>query len=166
MRHILRATESAFVGLSALCTAGFLVVVVLQVVYRYILELPLTWSEEAARSLFVWAAFLAAAVCLGRQNNFSIAIIADALQPRMRRVLEIVGVVLTLVFTLLMIRYGFTAAWRFRWIRSPVLPISQGLIYSVIPLAGLYGLVHLLPRLVAIIKDGSGHPPSPPTVDV
>ena len=75
MLKFLRVTEIIYLSLSALCTAGFLVVVSLQVFYRFVLELPFVWSEEAARYLFVWAAFLGAAVAIGRREHFSITLL-------------------------------------------------------------------------------------------
>ena len=51
----------------------------LQVFFRYVLEEPLPWSEELARYLFVWAALLAAAVTVGRNDKFTISILAERL---------------------------------------------------------------------------------------
>ena len=59
--------------LSALCarltvllsiglTAGFLFCLVLQIVARYVFNAPLSWTEEAAVFLFVWAMLLLASV--------------------------------------------------------------------------------------------------------
>ena len=42
-----------------------LVVVTLQVWYRFVLNDPLAWSEELARYLFVWSSFIGSAVGYG-----------------------------------------------------------------------------------------------------
>ena len=65
------------VGVAAIFSAGFFVCVLVQVFYRYVLEAPLPWTEELARYLFVWAAMLAAAVSVGRNDQFNIPMFAD-----------------------------------------------------------------------------------------
>ena len=46
------------------------VIVFLQVVFRYIWDAPLGWSEEVSRFLFVWVTFLAAANLVGLASMF------------------------------------------------------------------------------------------------
>ena len=49
---------------------------------------------------------------------------------------------------------GMAMSWRMGGALSPVLPISQGLVYAVIPLSALYMFVHLLARLVTLLRAG------------
>ncbi len=157
MRQLLRATEILFLGAAALCTAGFLVVVSLQVFCRFVLEVPLIWSEETARYLFVWGAFLAAAVAIGRRDHFTISILVGSLSTRGQRRLDLLSLVLVIVFCLLLIWFGSVMSWRFLHINSPIVPVSQGLVYAAIPLCGLYGVLHLTVRLVSVLRR-----PEPP----
>jgi TRAP-type C4-dicarboxylate transport system permease small subunit len=152
MRHLLRATEILYLGASALCTAGFLVVVSLQVFCRFVLEVPLIWSEEAARYLFVWGAFLGAAVAIGRRDHFTISILVGSLSDRGQRLLDLLSLVLVIVFCLLLIWFGTVMSWRFIRIDSPIIPVSQGLVYAAIPLCGLYGVLHVTARLASVLK--------------
>lgn len=49
----------------------FLVVVLsLQVLFRYVLQLPLSWSEEAARFALVWLSMTAGAIAVYRADHF------------------------------------------------------------------------------------------------
>ncbi|MDA8226350.1 MAG: TRAP transporter small permease subunit, partial [Desulfitobacterium hafniense] len=41
-------------------TAVMSVIILAQVIFRYVLEAPLPWSEEVARYLMVWGTFLGA----------------------------------------------------------------------------------------------------------
>jgi TRAP-type C4-dicarboxylate transport system permease small subunit len=163
MRHLLRATEVLYLSMSALCTAGFLLVVCFQVFYRFVLEIPLIWSEEAARYLFVWAAFLGAAVALGRRDHFSISMLVVSLSSRHRKLLDIVALLLTIAFCLLLVWFGSIMSWRFIHINSPIIPISQGLVYAVIPLCGLYGVLHLTAGLASAREDPAPSQSEPPS---
>jgi len=55
-----------------------------------------------------------------------------------------------------MIWFGSKMSLRFLYINLPIIPISQGFIYSVIPLSGLYGVLHLVVLLRSILSNGPG----------
>ena len=148
VRRLLRWSDRLFLGTAALFSAIYLTAICLQVLYRYVLELPSPWTEEMARYLFVWSAFLAAAVSVGRDDQFFIPAFIERLPPRPRRMLQVAIDILQLGFALVMVRYGSIMADRMMMARSPVLPIPQGVAYMVIPIAGLYMAVHLLCRLL------------------
>jgi TRAP-type transport system small permease protein len=146
--RLLRWSDHLFLGLAGGLSAIYLVAISLGVFYRYVLELPLAWTEELAEYLFVWSAFLAAAVSVGRSDQFHVPLLIDSLRPKARRVLRVAIDLLELAFSIVMIRFGFEMANRMMIARSPVLPIPQGVAYLVIPIAGLYMAVHLTCRLV------------------
>ncbi len=145
---VLRWSDRLFLSLAGGLSAIYLVAIALGVFYRYVLELPLAWTEELAEYLFVWSAFLAAAVSVGRGDQFVVPLLIEHLSSKARRVLRIAIDLLELGFAIVMIRFGFQMANRMMMARSPVLPIPQGVAYLVIPIAGLYMAVHLTCRLV------------------
>ncbi len=58
--------------------------VLAQVVFRYVLNDPLVWSEELARLAFVWVAMLAWSLGLRRRSHIAVTVFGDAL-PRVPR---------------------------------------------------------------------------------
>jgi len=130
--------------------------IVAQVVFRYLLEFPLPWTEEVARYSFIWASFLATSVIVGRGEHFSIDFLLEALSPRPRWSVRIVSITLCLIFAMLMIYYGARWSWRLMIGTSPILEIPQGLVYSIIPLAGLHMALHLICQLVFAIRNLRG----------
>jgi TRAP-type C4-dicarboxylate transport system permease small subunit len=147
-KRVLRWTDWLFLGTAALFSAVYLTAIALQVLYRYALELPSPWTEEMARYLFIWSAFLAAAVSVGRDDQFLIPLFIDMLPPRPRRLLHIFIDLLQLTFAVIMVRFGSIMSERMMMARSPVLPMPQGVAYLVIPIAGAYMAVHLICRLL------------------
>jgi TRAP-type C4-dicarboxylate transport system permease small subunit len=154
VRAFLRWSDRIFLGIAGLLSAGFLVSISLQVLFRYVLELPLPWTEELSRYMFVWAALIAAAVSVGRNDQFVIPILYDHLPAAVQRALDILIQLLAFAFAAIMVWYGFQMADRLMMAGSPVLPIPQGTVYLVIPIAGLYMAVHILGRLAARIVGG------------
>ena len=83
-----------------ICVAAMVTIILTQVVFRYGLNAPLNWTEEAARFLMLWLiAFMAPSAY--RWGGFvSIDMLADALPPRGR---DILVLLLTSVATLVLI---------------------------------------------------------------
>ena len=63
-----RATCVAAIGL----LAAIFVILILQIAFRYVLNAPLVWPEEAARYLYIWVCYLGAAVALRRGSHIVI----------------------------------------------------------------------------------------------
>ncbi len=84
---------------------GIGVVMLTQVVLRYVFVAPLSWAEEVCRYLFVWTAFLS----IGYSFRSGRVLAVDALYSKfpevVRKVVDVVGSVLTLgLFAFLFIR--------------------------------------------------------------
>lgn len=74
--------------------AAFLVVVLLtiaQVFFRFALDAPLIWSEELARILIVWIAFLGAAVVSWDGRHINVDVAFKAMSGRTRRIVRTVN---------------------------------------------------------------------------
>jgi TRAP-type transport system small permease protein len=68
-------------GLGAVCMAAMVVIILLQVFFRYVLGSALAWPEEAARFLMLWAAGLMVATAFRRGGFVSIDMLVRLL-PR------------------------------------------------------------------------------------
>lgn len=91
MGSVRRAFRFADAALEWSCVAlltGTVVLTVLQVIYRYVLNDALTWSEELARWLFVWAVFLGMAVIAGQRRHMRIEFLEGRVSPSTRRVFD------------------------------------------------------------------------------
>jgi TRAP-type transport system small permease protein len=135
----------------ALCSLLLVVLVIttsLQVFTRYVLNAPLSWTEELARMLFIWITFLGAAVIAKRGGHVSIDFLALLLPPGARRWMQAAAhaVSLTILVTLgvkgvLLLRITGISA-------SPALGIPWAYVYAAFPLgmflmAGRYALALL-----------------------
>lgn len=52
---------------------------------RYLIELPVTWSEELARYLMIWAALLAISCGVARREHVAVTALLDKLPKEARR---------------------------------------------------------------------------------
>lgn len=152
MKRILGLLEVVFITAGIALAAAMFVCVFLQVFTRYVLLSPLSWTEEVARYVFVWASFLGAAVLVGRGEHFSIDLIVRALRPKWQSILAIAVGALVMTFAMLMTVYGLRVSLRLLTATSPVLELSLGLVYSIIPISGVYMLLCQGMRVLTLLK--------------
>ena len=71
--------------------AGLLLLLVLDVwlgvAARYLIPMPITFMEEAARYLMIWVALLAVSSCIPRREHIGVQILFERLPPTARRLL-------------------------------------------------------------------------------
>ena len=119
-----------------LFTAMFLCVVA-QVVFRYFLNSPLVWSDELARYLFVWCALLGWIVAARRRAHLSVGMLAGRLPPRGRAAVHLAGALAGAIFAGVLVWYGTQIMRRNADVETVTLFFSMGVVYAVVPLAGL-----------------------------
>lgn len=153
LQRWLAGVDRAIMAFVALLMAGLFVCVVTQVFVRYVLERPLPWTDEVARYCFIWASFLAAAVIVGRREHFSIDFMIEALPPRARCLLRLLGTALCIVFALILVIYGYGWSARLMFARSAVLELPQGAIYAVVPISAAYMTLHLAVQLCGHLRE-------------
>src|SRR5436190_15518230 len=77
-------------GLCALMLAAMVVLLFIQVVGRYVFENPPDWTEELARTVFIYLTFIGGAVAIVRNAHLRIESLHDRLSARARTMLDIV----------------------------------------------------------------------------
>ena len=83
---------------AALLVLAEIVVLSLGVVYRYVLQTPLTWSDELASVLFLWLAMLGAVVAMQHGEHMRLTVFVAKLAEPKRRKVESLVACLTVLF--------------------------------------------------------------------
>ncbi|HZJ84026.1 MAG TPA: TRAP transporter small permease [Syntrophomonadaceae bacterium] len=96
IRRINDAITSAEYFVTVTLFAIMLILMLIQVIFRYFLEIPLGWSEEAARYLYISTTFLGAAIAVKERDHIEINFITVlfnkfADQPQFREKLIKIG---------------------------------------------------------------------------
>lgn len=121
------------------------VTILLQVVARYVLDLPLAWSEEVSRYSFVWLTMVVAPVCIRKGANLGIDVVTAALPPRAALAAQAVSSVAVLCLTLTMLVWGLSILRVVRYQSSPAVGLPMHAVYAAIPVgAALMSLEVLL----------------------
>jgi TRAP-type transport system small permease protein len=150
-RRILNITEDVVTIVSSI----FLVVVVfLQVFFRYALNSPLAWSEELARFIFIWLVFISSAVVLRDDSHMSMNYFVNLMPKKVRTIIDIVSkgiisafMVMCLFQTAKIMRITATQL-------SPSLTIPMSLIYFAMFVGFTLMLIDYATRIILRKREG------------
>lgn len=151
LRKLLNHTLNVLAGVS------FLAMVILtcwQVLTRYILQNPSSWSEELVSYLFAWMALLGASLVVGERGHMNIPIVVERLGEKGRKFFAIFAELVALVFSGVILVYGgiqITSLAMGQMTSSLGLPI--GVFYIILPLSGVLNIVYTILNIVDIATD-------------
>ncbi len=123
-----------------LILAVLVIDVLWQVISRYMLKSPSSFTDELARFLLIWVGILGSAYATGKRMHLAIDALINKLSPVNRRKADIIINLAVAVFALLvMVVGGINLMYILLKLgnTSPALSLPIGFVYSVIPISGL-----------------------------
>ena len=138
--------------LAVLSFTGMFLCVLVQVILRYGFDRPLVWSDELARYLFVWCAFLGWIVAARRRSHLAIGVVADRFGERGKAIFALIGAVAALAFAALLAYYGTLITLRNLDIDTVALFFSFGIVYAIVPVAALAVGLYAIADATSAIK--------------
>ncbi|WP_096200767.1 TRAP transporter small permease [Bacillus sp. FJAT-45350] len=139
----------------------FFIIVLLQVFFRYVLNAPLPWTEEAARYLNIWAVLLGMAFAVYLKDHLRVDLIdfvLEKLSVRAQAAFNAVTTFLPLLLVIVFLKGGFAMTVD-RWaVQLPLIPLPQGVIYLGLVVSSslmLWFLIHqFVEHIILFIKSG------------
>lgn len=113
-------------------------VVLLGVLFRYILESPLPWSEEASRYLMIWCVSLGMAVAFREGLHISVSMVVDRFPEMIGKILMKITQAILLIFMSIVMVAGFKLAFILNAQNSSALEIPMTWPYLAIPVGCLF----------------------------
>jgi TRAP-type C4-dicarboxylate transport system permease small subunit len=148
---VARCERGTAVGLLAITV----IIVILQVFFRYVLNSSLSWTEEAARYLFIWAAVLGFSSSVEAGRLFRFEMIAAHLPPAGRRVCKFLFAIAAAAFIWALVVNGSTLVVGTMSQTSPAMSIPMALPYAALPVGGVLVALHFIAALGAPHAAGS-----------
>lgn len=124
--------------------------VVLQVFYRYVLNSPLTGSEEAARAILIYIVILGAAAAVGNRSHLTINYFYDLFPSSIKKIATLFYFITILGIALLFIIQGWDLAQRTMFQTTPALRIPKGFIVYAFPIGGVLMCLYAIGLLISI----------------
>lgn len=137
LQLFLNVTEIAYRALrvtSVLVIAFYFVLVVLQVLFRYVLNESLFWSEELVRYGMVWGVMLGSAIVARDRAHIRIEVIESYLPPAAKYGLQFVANSLSFCFCVILCWTGVDFVDRTWFQNSASLGVPMRAVYLAIPI--------------------------------
>ena len=126
------------------CSGALFVLVIAQILFRYVFKFSAPWTEEAARYLMIWMALLAAGIAFQTGQHFNIDFVTSRLRAKTQRKIALFTGFLTFLFILCIIFWGIPFAILGFFTISPGLEITMFLPYLAVPVAGGVMMLNLI----------------------
>ena len=134
---------------------GILVITVLTgVFFRYIIRDSLSWTEELARYLMIWAALLAVSVGIKDKEHVGIQLLIKQFPPMITKLITLVVYIITIIFLAVLTFKGYQVADRAQNQVSLALNISMYWPLMSIPVSAALAIIQQLIQLILIFKPG------------
>jgi TRAP-type C4-dicarboxylate transport system permease small subunit len=149
-----RSIDRLVANLCVLIVYVMLVLLMTQVIMRYFLGSPPSWTEELAINFFTWLVLLFASV--GIRNNFHVAL--DTIPDRFGKLKTSSDFVVTLLiagFSFVMIYSGSLYVSETLSQKTAALQIPIATLYVSVPVSGVIIFIHCLSRMLGLIAGES-----------
>lgn len=136
-------------NLTFLLLLSMLLAVFASFVSRYIFNAPLTWTEEFARYVMIWATFIAASYGVKTGAHITLDVLVIYLSERGNKILRIVSYLFALVYCGLIVFIGipFINSLIETHQQSPAMQIPMYVVYSSI----IVGTIFMLLRYIILL---------------
>lgn len=137
---------------------GAIVVITLAAVWwRYVINDPISWTEQISRIFFVWVTFLGAAVLYRDKSHITIDMFLEMVPQPMKAWAVWLIEFGMLLFIVVLLFYGLKLSIDTLPHRFGALDISPASFYFAAPVSATMMLLFFIERLVDPTKRGPGH---------
>lgn len=142
--------------LKVLAGGSFILMTVLtcwQVLTRYVLQNPSSWSEELVSYLFAWMALLGTSLVCGERGHMNIPLLVEKVSPSMRKLLCVFSELVAAVFAAVILVYGGIQITSLAMAQmTSSLGVAMGVFYIVLPLSGVLNVIYSVINIVEIMN--------------
>lgn len=125
---------------------------------RYVIELPVTWSEEFARYLMIWTALLAVSCAVARREHVAVTALLDRLPENPRRQLGAAIDALGFSFFAFLFYFGIDMAKQGATQYATIFDMSMWMPFAAVPVSSALACVQL--ALTGVRDFTLGGPPA------
>jgi TRAP-type transport system small permease protein len=154
-RRLYSGLEKSILWLITLLFIGYFIAIILQVFSRYVMGLPIVWSEEVARYLDIWMVFLGAALITKHKKHLGVDIVELYLKRYDKKYTYIYSLIINvcMIWILPIIAYGSFILARNTWdIRLVTVPFPRGMIFVPLGISGCLMFVYITEQIINDIR--------------
>ena len=152
LRRTSRLINGVDDALTALIVLAATALTGVAVIFRYVFNDSITWSDEVSRLLLVWMVFIGSEALLKRGGHFGLEF-SGGIFGKLRRVTASLSELVGIAFAAALLWYGWEFAFDVgSFATTGALEIQNTWIYVAIPICGGLYVVRSIGRLARIIR--------------
>jgi TRAP-type C4-dicarboxylate transport system permease small subunit len=124
-----------------------------QVLTRFVLSQPSTWTEEAMRRLLIWCVMLGVVAAFRRGALVSVDLMLRMSRGLWLRVVRLTITMSSLAFLGVLLWFGINLAWRVRFQTFASMEMSMAWAYAALPVGAALAIVAVLAQHVDPINE-------------
>ena len=145
--------EKALKTIVVMTLVVFTILVAIQVFSRYLFNSPITWSEQAARYLFVWMILLEMPILVRTKSNMAFTLLTNKLPKGVQTIIQIIITVLICVFAIFYLDASVQLCMRSVGKLAIGVGIPLNAVYLAQPVGALLLIIVVLEQLIYKMKD-------------
>lgn len=149
-----RAIELLEEVVSILALAVIVILVLVQVYYRYVLSSGILWIDELVINLMILLVMVGAGLAARNGAHIDLTMLQDAAGDKASLVLKAISAVVTLIFLVILVYASAKYAYSSRRLSTTMIGIPLWLAYGIIPLGGGLMLYEFLRSYTLMIFNG------------
>ena len=158
LNKIKRVFDKILEILGTACLGVMTVLVVYQVITRYVFNHPSGFSEVTAQYLFVWMIMFGSAYVYGSKEHLTIDILKDKFSPLVYMIVEIFTNICLFAFIYIVCVKG---GWKYtvgqKMQIDPTIHISMAVLYASVPFTGVITLFYAVYNSVRAVFNYKNH---------
>lgn len=142
--------------IATVAVSGIFVIMIVQVFFRYVLNNSLSWSEELARFMFVWASMLGAVVVTGNRGHAAIKMLDGFFPKVVNEIKELIFDLAAAAIGVILTVYGIklvNGVWNQT---SAAMKLCYAYVYMAIPVGGAGIALQSLINAISVIFELNG----------
>ena len=148
MKILIKAADFVVAFLLTIAASSMIISMFLQVVFRFVFNSPLYWTEELSRYSFICIVFIGAAWAGKQGMHLGVDYFTSKLPEQAVRRLAVIIDLLVLVFSAVIVIVGAQVIpINFKQF-SPALNVPMGAVYAAIPMGFLLLFIYYLDHLM------------------
>jgi len=144
----LELLNKIIVNLSAAFLGIMTVLVLIQVFFRYVLNNPLSESQELSIYAMIYVVMLGCTIAVRNKTHIAVEIIIDILPDKLSNYLRSLTYIVMISFFGVLLAQGWTLTVRSMLQKSPSTGIPVGYISFSIPLCAFISILYLIEHLI------------------
>jgi TRAP-type C4-dicarboxylate transport system permease small subunit len=142
------ALNAACVLLAIICVLGLW-----QVIARFVLSQPSTWTEESMRRLLIWCVMLGVVAAFRRGALVSVDLMLRTARGAWKHVLRGLITAVSLAFLGVLLWFGIDLVWRVRFQTFASMDLSMAWAYAALPVGALLSMVGVIANHIDPINE-------------